>query len=219
MKKTGIYLIVNPSFKIYIGQSTNIDSRFYFYSKGNVKEQPALNNSFKKYGVSKHIFKIICLCGIERLNDLERLYIKLFQSNKSLFGLNCTSGGQDYFTHNEEVRKVMSLAQKGNQKAKGRKQSVQEILKRTSKTIGIKRTEEQRKKISDSLIGRKLSEEHRLKLSKRVKTLNCKKIIDSATNVIYNSGVEASKIFKIKRSTLIAMLNGQNPNKTTLKYL
>ena len=46
-----------------------------------------------------------------------------------------------------------------------------------------------------------------------------KKIIDSNTKHIYESINYASKIVGIKPKTLSAMLNGQNPNKTTLNYL
>lgn len=46
-----------------------------------------------------------------------------------------------------------------------------------------------------------------------------KKIVDTKTNVIYNSITEASKAVGLKMSTLSAMLTNQNPNKTSLKFL
>ena len=46
-----------------------------------------------------------------------------------------------------------------------------------------------------------------------------KKIIDTKSNLIFDSLESAAKHYNIKRTTLSAMLIGQNPNKTNLKYL
>jgi len=46
-----------------------------------------------------------------------------------------------------------------------------------------------------------------------------KKIINEDTGEIFNSVTEASISVDIKRTTLSAMLNGQNKNKTKLKYI
>lgn len=55
----GIYKITNPNGKIYIGQSTNIDKRFYRYKRLECKGQIKLYNSLKKYGWDAHIIEII----------------------------------------------------------------------------------------------------------------------------------------------------------------
>ena len=46
-----------------------------------------------------------------------------------------------------------------------------------------------------------------------------KQVINIKTNIIYNGVKEASEKENIKRSTLTAQLNGQNPNKTDLRYI
>jgi group I intron endonuclease len=76
MKKTiGIYKIISPSGKIYIGQSVNISHRFYSYLHLiSCKNQVKLYNSFLKYGVDNHTFEIIKECQIEELNYYERHY-------------------------------------------------------------------------------------------------------------------------------------------------
>ena len=56
----GIYKITSPSGKIYIGQSTNIETRwkrhkYYFKHSTNRK----IKNSFNKYGLVNNVFKII----------------------------------------------------------------------------------------------------------------------------------------------------------------
>ena len=50
---------------------------------------------------------------------------------------------------------------------------------------------------------------------------NGKKVIDNNTGLIYNSLTQVLKLnnVKYKYSTLRAMLNGQNPNKTNFEYV
>ena len=45
-----------------------------------------------------------------------------------------------------------------------------------------------------------------------------RKVIDVSSGVIYDTVNEAASINNLKRTTLIAMLKGQNKNKTNLKY-
>ena len=86
----GIYKIINPKGKIYIGQSINIESRkrvyFYFNSYKN-SIGPVLTNSFKKYGFENHIFEVIEECSIEQLNDFEYLNKKYKELESLPFSL------------------------------------------------------------------------------------------------------------------------------------
>lgn len=85
---TGIYKITNPKGKIYIGQSQDIDKRFYDYKLKRCKKQPKLYRSLNKYGVENHTFEIITECNIDELNKLERYYQELYDCiGKN--GLNC----------------------------------------------------------------------------------------------------------------------------------
>lgn len=67
----GIYKITNPSGKIYIGQSTNIEKRFNTYEKLKCKGQVKLYNSLIKYGWDNHITEIIEECGENELLERE----------------------------------------------------------------------------------------------------------------------------------------------------
>lgn len=60
-----------------------------------------------------------------------------------------------------------------------------------------------------------ISDRHRLIL----KEVNNKKVIDTKTNIVYESATVASKMFGIRKSTLIHYLCGSRTNKTTLKYI
>lgn len=133
--------------------------------------------------------------------------------------MNLTSGGQDYWFHTEETKKIMSEKQKGNTKTLGRKQSKEEIEKRVSKLKGQKRTPEQRKRMSDAAKGRKATKETIDKMKISFKYKNSKKVIDKSTGKIYGRVQDAADDFNMNKSTLTAKLNGKNKNNTTLEYL
>ena len=56
------------------------------------------------------------------------------------------------------------------------------------------------------------------KQRKGLKSFVAKMVLDTQTGVYYYSVKEASAIYGIKRTTLIMMLKGKNPNKTNLIY-
>jgi len=87
----GIYKIVSPSGKIYIGQSSNIENRKYYYEKLHCTKQIRLYNSIKKYGWDYHIFDIIEECSLEQLNERE-IYWGLKYNVLSENGLNLRLG-------------------------------------------------------------------------------------------------------------------------------
>jgi len=112
----GIYKIINPKGKIYIGQSINIEERWRKYNKLNCKRQPKLYNSLKKYGPEKHKFKIIEKCSLKLLNKRE-IYWKQYH-NSINEGLNCElfDIGQGY--RSNEVKEKISNSLKGKTKSK-----------------------------------------------------------------------------------------------------
>lgn len=73
----GIYKLVNPNGKIYIGQSINIEKRQYQYNiMSRTSIGPKLFNSLDKYGYNNHQFNIIEECNIHELDEKE-LYWKI----------------------------------------------------------------------------------------------------------------------------------------------
>lgn len=92
MKTCGIYKIISPSGKVYIGQSKNIEKRLSQYKRLQCKYQKALHGSFIKYGVENHIFEVVVKCLPEELNINELKYIQEFDSYRN--GLNMTKGGE-----------------------------------------------------------------------------------------------------------------------------
>ena len=66
----GIYKIISPSGKVYIGQSKNIEHRHNQYKLLHCQQQPKLYNSLKKHGWDKHTVEILEECILEQLDEL-----------------------------------------------------------------------------------------------------------------------------------------------------
>lgn len=76
MGAIGIYKITNPKGKVYIGQSINLKERERHYKTLNIKNQPKISNSIKKYGWDNHSFEIIEECDLNILSEREVFWKK-----------------------------------------------------------------------------------------------------------------------------------------------
>jgi group I intron endonuclease len=84
----GIYKIINPFNKVYVGQSTHIENRKKRYQKNSDPQQIKIHNSIKKYGWKQHRFEIIEQCILTQLNERER-YWQDYYDVLGINGLNC----------------------------------------------------------------------------------------------------------------------------------
>lgn len=203
MKKCGIYKIISPSGKIYIGQSRDINRRFCQYRKLACKKQPVLYNSFVKHGVENHIFVIVEECEENLLNERESYFIEFHDSYKN--GMNCSLGGELIPSKLPEVR----LKQSETRKRKFAEGTLINPMQGKSGMLGKKHTKEAIEKLN---------------AVKRIGLDNFKsrKVICSETNTIYESARQAwLRLYenKYKYSYFRCMLAGYNKNKTTLSYL
>lgn len=203
MKICGIYKITSPSGKIYIGQSTDINRRFYQYKKLACKKQPVLYNSLIKYGVEAHIFEIIEECEEDMLNERESYFIELHSSYRN--GMNCSLGGELSPSKLPEVR----LKQSETRKRKFAEGTLKNPMQGKSGMLGKKHTEETIEKLN---------------AVKRIGSENFKsrKVICSVTSKTYESARLAwLELYstEYKYSYFKCMLAGYNKNKTTLSYL
>jgi group I intron endonuclease len=142
----GIYKIISPTNKVYIGQSTNIYKRWEQYQKypSSYKGQRRLFNSMQKYGAINHIFEIVEECSIELLDEKE-IYWGLLLDVLKIKGLNCKLGNGKGIV-SEETKLLMSTQSKGKKLGKtsvgsGRKK-------------GFTHSEEHIKKLSDIKLGK-----------------------------------------------------------------
>lgn len=87
-EKYGIYKIVSPTGRVYIGESNNLKIRCknYLYPS-KIKKQRAIYNSLIKHGVQAHEFEVIEFCEVIDLKIKERYYQEKYNSIEA--GLNC----------------------------------------------------------------------------------------------------------------------------------
>ena len=184
----GIYKFTNKlNNKVYIGKSVNVERRIKRHLREFKYEniQCYFYRAIRKYGIENFDYEIICECKKENLDEMEKYYIHLYNSNNLKYGYNMTEGGDGALgTHcTEENRKKLSERMKENNPMKN----------------GM--SDEQKKKISQSLKGRKMSKEFCKKTSKRMKENNPMKNSDIAKKVSEkNKGKTASEETKKKLS-------------------
>jgi predicted GIY-YIG superfamily endonuclease len=159
MIKIGIYKITNIiNNKSYIGQSININQRFYRH-KSALKKGKHYNNyllaSYNKYGLESFTFDILFLLENNSLSKEEILNILnqkekefILQYDSFLNGYNLTTGGDSCIVSDETKKKL-------SESHKGFKLSQERIDKLVNSRKGKKDSEETNKKRSDALKGKK----------------------------------------------------------------
>ena len=211
----GVYKITSPTGRIYVGSSINIEKRWKKYMNNDCKSQIKLYNSLLKYGAENHVFEILEECELSTLLERDCYYAERYDSLDYKKGLNLKipNKSETYKCVSDISRKRMSDSSKGQ----------------IPWNKGIPLKKETKEKMSKSLIGRKawnkglkFSNESKIKMSISSigqKAWNRKIVLDLSNGIFYNSCTEASNFNNIKRTTLQAMLDGQNKNKTTLRYV
>jgi len=160
----GIYKIVSPTGRVYIGQSLDVEKRVKQYQQGhNCESQTKLYNSLAKYSFSEHIFEVVEECKVEELNIRERYWQDLYNV-LGRGGLNCrlqsTKDKSGYLS--DETKAAIREA------ATGRKHSTETKQKISEANVGKKKSQEHIEKIRQAQTGRvkgPFTEEHRQKLS------------------------------------------------------
>ena len=129
----GIYKIISPVGKIYIGQSLDIYKRWEYYKRLACKKQPKVYNSLVKYGSKNHMFEILEECD-EILLDEREIYWGNHYSVLKENGLNLALGNR-YGKYSEEVKQKMrkpkpkGFGEAHSLKMLGKKQSTEQIQK------------------------------------------------------------------------------------------
>jgi group I intron endonuclease len=185
----GIYKILSPTNKIYIGQSIDIERRFKEYKNLYCKGQPKIYNSLKKYSPENHIFEILEECDINQLNERELYWKQHYNSIEE--GLNCELYDNGTGPRAEITKQKIGLAHKGNKYNEGKTRSD----KTKKKQSEIAKSQSWRKNVGHKQKGKhKHSEQH-------ISTM-LKRIIDNNTGIIYNSCTEASLDLGISMSLI-----------------
>lgn len=95
-KISGIYKITNiKDGKIYIGQSTDVKTRWSNHIKAALKidsiAHSRVHDAMGEEGIWNFTFELLEQCPKEKLNEREKYYIEFYQSNT--YGYNKTAGG------------------------------------------------------------------------------------------------------------------------------
>jgi group I intron endonuclease len=123
----GIYKIISPNGKTYVGKSINIEERFKSYQyEGRRKNQLKLNNSIKKYGLENHVFELLEECSEFDLNKREIYWIDKLDTVKN--GLNLMYGGQGG-KQSQEVKDKKSKTMTGRKASEETKQKMSQAKK------------------------------------------------------------------------------------------
>jgi group I intron endonuclease len=191
----GIYKITSPSGKVYIGQSWEIETRFYNYSRDLARTQGKLHNSFIKYGIEKHTFEIIHELTIESTQEsmdyFEIHYMKFFKE-QGFDLLNIREGGSRGKNSPETIEKMR------------KSKSLEHKLKIGKANSGKVRSPE--------------AAERNRNLRKGLVPASAKKVINIITKEVYPSARAAAETLTVSHSMLKHMLNGSRINKTNLQY-
>jgi group I intron endonuclease len=199
----GIYKIISPTNKIYIGQSTNIEKRFEGYKKLYCKTQTKLYNSLKKYGWESHKTEILEECTENNLLERET-YWKNYYKVLQIPSLCCRIDGKG----GKNSKKTNILISKGNTGV--------------SRNKGIPKSEEHKKKLSEVVNNRIYTSERLENMKKSMIGKNTKKIICINSNIIFNSIREASKLLNMNERSISNNLLGyttKTKNNLNFKYI
>lgn len=153
-KICGIYKIISPSGRVYIGQSVDMNSRWRSYknSLDSNKKQHKLYNSFKKHGIENHVFELIEECEVDDLNCRERFWQDEFDVLNGGLNLMLQECGEQRRILSEETLKRKSEASKGEKNGMFGRNG--ELNPNWGKSV----PEEQRKRQSERMKGKYLGD-------------------------------------------------------------
>ena len=182
----GIYKIISPSGKIYIGQSINIHQRWKFYSFYNCKNQIKFYNSLKKHGYETHKKYIIEECSMEQLN-IRETYWKQYYLNQL----------------NGDWKQVLfcGLYDGGGPISQETKEKISKSL------LGKKKTQQHKDNIKKSRTGMEFTQTHKDNMSNSRFRYS---ILCIENNIIYKSAHQASKCLNIYPSAIIKVCKGKS---------
>jgi group I intron endonuclease len=108
-----IYIIKNKSNnKVYVGQTrTSVEQRFKEHLRHAKTQQYPINRAIYKYGFDNFDIRVTCECDLDILDQMEQLFISMYNSTKKEFGYNVSIGGKtpQFEKANIDERKVIEM--------------------------------------------------------------------------------------------------------------
>lgn len=227
--ESGIYKIISPTGKIYIGQTIDLKNRIREYKLERCFRQKKLFNSLKKHGFENHTFEVIEFCSIEKLSEREKYFIKFFDTFNTDHGMNLTIGGEGSYgyKHSEASRKIISQKAKDRKRdcfgekngffgKKHTKESLEKMRNNSIKTRGP-HTKERCENMSKALKGRKASKEE-IETNRKSHIGVGRLILNTQTGIYYNCAQEAANSVPCKMYRFRRKLSGNYKNNTSFIY-
>ena len=131
-KNCGVYIIISPTNKRYIGSSKSLSKRFNRYKNYSCSKQSAILSSLKKYGAENHTFRVLFYCDEHDRLFWERVFGDIYRSLANFeFGLNITLPGYGDVpqVRSDEFKKRVSEAQKNRFKNESERKKISEKTK------------------------------------------------------------------------------------------
>lgn len=205
----GIYKITSPSGKVYIGQSTDIENRWRYYSRLQCKKQIKLYNSLLKYGWEQHNKEILELCDISVLIERENYWKDVYKVFEvpSLCCRYDGKGGKD----SKETRlrkqtpKNLTLLQKINKNKKiSQSNTGKERTENTKNKLRKPKTNEHKNNIRKALLGREI----KWKVGRHERSI-LQYNLEGNFIKEWSSVSEAAKFYNISSSNIVTNCNGR----------
>lgn len=165
--KSGIYWIVGPTGKAYIGSSQNVKARLAAHRNSLLRgdhHATHLQRAVNKHGIDAFMFAPLEFCAIERLIEHEQFHIDSFDFD-TLYNSRPVADSQRGYKHRPEVCAAISAAHKG----KILNESHRAAISAAQKGIAKPRTAEHSARIGLAHRGKVLNAEARAKISEALK--------------------------------------------------
>jgi group I intron endonuclease len=184
--------------------------KFYFHS------------AILKYGADNFIWEQVFECdSSDRLNEMEENTILQYNSQDKNFGYNIDIGGKGCKRSVDTIKKMI-LSRTGKSMSEETKKKISLAMSgkkcmwhgTNGPMFNKKHSEETKKKMSEKRKGMT----HSLQTREKIKNLKTKKVINTKTGCVYESTKIVSELLNMNITTLRAMLNGSNKNKTNFIY-
>lgn len=226
-----VYMIENPVGQVYIGGTKNALQRYRQYVSNSFKGQRKLNDSFKLHGKNNHTFSVIEYCSISDLRSRERYWSMKYDAIAKGLNLIITGDAKSKAITSDDAKRRMGERHKGKKlseshknallnSVKGKKQAVEHIEKRKmfgarNPMYGKRGYWKGKKRPPETVEKLRLQMSGKGELSENP---NARKVIDISTGEVFGSAKEVSIKLRMNYSTLKAMLQGVNKNKTNYRY-
>lgn len=232
-KKSGVYIITNTiNNKIYIGETTNLESRFTEHlrrllSKRHVNEH--LQNAVNLYGIDVFKFDILEFCNSIDTKKREHYWVTHLHALDKDKGYNIKPTDPNKINlRSEETSRKIYETKKKKAEERGCWHSKESIERRKATRKGYTHSKETRDKIGKMSLGRKIhkSEEWKKYMSELAKENNWgregRKIIQLTKSGEFirnwNSILEAAKELNVSSGCLGNALSKTNRQKTCKGY-